>query len=191
MKQPIKGVKKPVKRRKASRPKFNPYKSYGKPKNAKPYGTSNLERDFARDFLDANGIRYVYQYEAKEIKRFFDFAIVDDDNKYIMEEKDGLTSIRQDGQYVDVQFIIEIDGSYYHGDPRLLKEGQKLSSMQKHNKFIDSLKDKWAESHSIPLLRIWEYDIRHNPDAVREAMSKYINIAKQKQRRRANFGRPH
>ena len=39
------------------------------------YGTSKLEEDFARDFLDKLGIEYVYQYEAKDIKRYFDFFI--------------------------------------------------------------------------------------------------------------------
>lgn len=191
MKQPVKGEKKPVKRRKSTRAKFNPYKSYGKPKNAKPYGTSKLELDFAKKFLEANGVRYVYQYEAVDIKRFFDFAIVDDENEYKTENKDGLVSIRQENQYIDVQFIIEIDGSYYHGDPRLLKEGQKLNSMQKHNKFIDTVKDKWAQSRCIPLLRIWEYDIRHNPSLVKEELSKYINLSKQKQKRKSHFQKPH
>ena len=45
------------------------------PKKAIKYGTSKLERDFAKEFLDKNNIVYIYQYEAKEIGRFFDFAV--------------------------------------------------------------------------------------------------------------------
>ena len=40
------------------------------------YGTSKLEEDFARDFLDKLGVKYIYQFEAKDIGRFYDFAIL-------------------------------------------------------------------------------------------------------------------
>ena len=59
------------------------------------YGTSQLEKDFANEFLDKYGIMYIYEYEAKDIKRFYDFAIVSKKAKYITEEKEGLTSIIQ------------------------------------------------------------------------------------------------
>ena len=37
------------------------------------FGTSKLEQDFARDFLDRLGVKYIWQFEAIEIKRFFDY----------------------------------------------------------------------------------------------------------------------
>ena len=37
------------------------------------FGTSKLEEDFAKDFLDKLKVRYVYQFEAKDIGRFYDF----------------------------------------------------------------------------------------------------------------------
>ena len=43
------------------------------------YGTSQLERDFASEYLDKLGLKYIYQYEAKEIGRFYDFAIIYDE----------------------------------------------------------------------------------------------------------------
>ena len=39
------------------------------------YGTSKLEKKFAKEFLDKLGIEYEEQFEAKDIKRFFDFKI--------------------------------------------------------------------------------------------------------------------
>lgn len=53
------------------------------------FGTSKLEEDFARDFLDKLGVEYVWQFEAKDIGRFFDFFIV------------------------SANLIIEIDGGYW------------------------------------------------------------------------------
>lgn len=39
------------------------------------FGTSKLEEDFARDFLDKIGLEYIYQFEAKDIKRWYDFYL--------------------------------------------------------------------------------------------------------------------
>ena len=155
------------------------------------YGTSQLERDFARDFLDANNIVYIYQYEAKEIKRYYDFAITSYTNKqYIMEEKDGINCVKQDGQYFEISFFIEIDGSYYHSDPRVV-DVDKLNPMQKHNKFVDKLKDQYAGMHCIPLVRIWEYDIRNNPKKVLEELKKYIALGDKKKQINENKRKPH
>ena len=59
MKQPSKNNKTKIKRvkNKATKKPYNPYKSHGKKKTDQKYGTSKLERDFAKEFLDANGIR--------------------------------------------------------------------------------------------------------------------------------------
>lgn len=38
-------------------------------------GTSKLETDFARDFLDKLGVEYIWQFEAKDIKRWYDFYL--------------------------------------------------------------------------------------------------------------------
>ena len=52
-------------------------KYYGKKKpwHTKQYGTSKLEEQFARDFLDKLEVPYKWQFEAKDIGRFFDFRI--------------------------------------------------------------------------------------------------------------------
>lgn len=191
MSQPVrKGIKVSKKAKPKPKIKRNPFKSRRKPANIK-YGTSQLEKDFAKDFLDHFGLVYIYQYEAKDIKRFFDFAITAyDECPYIMEEKEGIKCVKQDGQYFNVDFLIEVDGSYHHSDPRLVKESE-MNPMQKHNKFVDSLKDRWAKDNHIPLLRIWEYDIRHNRKKVIEDLSKFVDLSKNKKKKKEYWGRPH
>lgn len=195
MKQPIKGEAKTKTKRKkkksATVKKTNPFNTR-KQKNAnQKYGTSKLERDFAKDFLEKNGIKFIYQYETKDIKRFFDFAVTSySEVNYEMEVKDGIKCVKQEGQYFPVSFMIEVDGGYYHSDPRVVNE-DKLNPMQKHNKFIDSIKDRWCGMHCIPLLRIWEYDIRHNPKLVLEKLSEYIDIGLKKKKIEENFKKPH
>ena len=131
-------------------------------KKAVRIGTSKLEEDFARDFLDKLGVKYIYQFEARDIGRFYDFAIL-------------LNNEMTTGSIL----LIEIDGGYYHSDPRVVEEG-KMNPMQKHNKRVDKHKDDWALMHGIPLMRIWEKDIRENPKMVMEELKKRLYIQDKK-----------
>lgn len=124
-------------------------------RNHPKYGTSKLEKDFAKEFLDKLGVKYVYQFEAVSIGRWFDF--------YLPEHN----------------LIIECDGSWFHSDPRLVKE-EEMNPMQKHNKRVDKHKDDWALMHGIPIMRIWEKDIRENPNMVMEELKKRLYIQDKK-----------
>jgi very-short-patch-repair endonuclease len=156
-------MKQPIKKRVTNRNKIVKKKVATKKTKKKPlFGTSKLEEDFARDFLDKLDVKYVYQFEAKDIGRFYDFAII-------------LNTEMTTGNIL----LIEIDGGYYHSDPRVVKE-DKLNPMQKHNKRVDELKDKWALLHGIPLLRIWEKDIRENPKGVMKELKKRLYIEDKK-----------
>lgn len=178
MKQPIRN-KKGTSNKKEDKPK----KKIEKPRTGKKkkywhkqYGTSQLEKDFAHQFLDVMGLDYVYQYEARDVGRFFDFAITDVPSisaPYLKEEKDGITCVKQYGAGFIPSLLIEVDGGYFHSDPRITK-GKDLNRMQRKNMRVDKYKDEWASLHGIPLLRIWEYDIRHNPEMVRKELRKYV-----------------
>ena len=52
--------------------------------------------------------------------------------------------------------------------------------MQKHNKRVDELKNKWALLHGIPLIRIWEKDIRENPNKVMKELKERLYIQDKK-----------
>lgn len=130
------------------------------------FGTSKLEQDFAEQFLDKLGVDYIWQFEAKDIGRFYDFYL----------PKHNL--------------IIEIDGSYYHSDPRVVDEN-KLSPMQKKNKRIDEHKNEWALLHGIPLIRIWEYDIRNNSSGVMKALKERLYIEDKVQTKINNKNKRH
>ena len=41
---------------------------------------------------------------------------------------------------------------------------------------MDEYKDKWALMHGIPLMRIWEKDIRENPKKVMDDLKKRLYI---------------
>lgn len=115
------------------------------------YGTSNLETHFAKNFLDKLGYEYETQFKAESIGRYYDFYIK------------------------PANLLIEIDGGYWHSDPRIY-EGKELTPTQKRNKRVDKDKDKWAQTHKIPLVRIWEHDINKTPKKVMDILKEQIPI---------------
>lgn len=134
-----------------------------KPSGKRPhprYGTSKLEDFFAENFLDRLGVKYVRQYEAKDIKRFYDFKI-------------------ENGP------ILEINGSYWHGDKRIYEE-KNLNRVQKKNIYIDNIKRRWAENNGIEIYYFWEKDIHENPEKImstlKEILKKYQTKNKKNQR---------
>lgn len=120
------------------------------------YGTSKLEDKFAREFLDKMGVKYTRQFKAEDIGRYYDFYV-----------KTGLKT----------GILIEVDGDYWHGNGLLHEEKNR---MQKHNEYVDSVKDNWALKKKIPLVRIWEHDINERPSEVyrqlKEVIDKYLRI---------------
>lgn len=185
MRQPVKdNLKKYNATKKKRIVKSNSFKKYSnykrKTNKHAEYGTSKLERDFAKDFLDKLGLSYIYQYKAESIGRYYDFAVIYDDGcKFKMEEKDGIKCIKQDGQAYRIEALIEVDGDYYHSNSKLVKE-ENMNPMQKHNKRVDGYKNKYASENSLVLLRIWEDDIRHNPEKVKDTLLNTLTIQKEK-----------
>jgi hypothetical protein len=53
--------------------------------------------------------------------------------------------------------------------------------MQKHNEWVDKVKDEWAAQHGIPLIRIWEHDINNNPSEVMKMLKRRLGEVKEKQ----------
>ena len=83
MKQPIKNkivpkTTKATNRKKTARKKPHP-----------KYGTSKLETRFAKEFLDRLGYKYARQFEAKDIGRYYDFAVKQENGAIILIEVDG------------------------------------------------------------------------------------------------------
>ena len=151
----------PVPKRKSAKAKVTKLSKEVKKKKPHPkYGTSKLEDYFAENFLNVLGVKYVRQFEAKEIGRFYDFKI-------------------ENGP------ILEINGSYWHGDKRIYEE-KDLNSVQKKNIYIDNLKRRWAENNGIEIYYFWEKDIHENPEKIlstlKEILKKYQAKNKKNQR---------
>ena len=128
------------------------------------YGTSKLEKRFAKEFLEKLGIKYEEQFEAKDITRYYDF--------YLPEYR----------------VLIEVDGDFYHSYGKVYEE---MNPMQKRNARVDKIKDNWALEHGIPLIRIWEHDINENPQKVMKILEERFDIALEKRRIEENKRKRH
>ena len=148
----------PVPKRKTAKVKVTRLSKEVKKKKPHPkYGTSKLEDYFAENFLNVLGVKYIRQYEAKEIGRFYDFKI-------------------ENGP------ILEINGSYWHGDKRIYEE-KDLNSVQKKNIYIDNLKRRWAENNGIEIYYFWEKDIHENPEQILLTLKEILKNIKRKTRK--------
>ena len=83
-----------------------------------------------------------------------------------------------------------MDGDYYHVNPEIY-EGKKLTPTQKHDMWVDKLKNEWALLHGIPLLRIWENDIRKNPEKVMKTIKERLRLQNTKIRLEENKNKRH
>lgn len=52
--------------------------------------------------------------------------------------------------------------------------------MQKHNRRVDEYKNNWALAHGIPIMRIWEKDIREAPEKVLNELKTRLYIEDKK-----------
>ena len=69
--------------------------------------------------------------------------------------------------------IIEIDGDFWHSNPKYYPNGPVYQSQIK-NYNNDILKNQWAEENGYKLLRFWEDDINNNLDWVKETLKKEL-----------------
>lgn len=128
------------------------------------YGTSKLEKKFAKEFLEKLGIRYEEQFEAKDIKRFYDFFLP------------------------DYRVLLECDGDFYHSYGKVYEE---MNPMQKRNARVDEIKNEWAALHGYPLIRIWEHDINENPQKVLDMLRERLGVEEEKLKIKENKKKRH
>ena len=155
MKQAINDKRKKANKSLSKKKKKMPRDARGKVIHEHPkFGTSKLEQDFAKNFLDKMKVEYVWQFEAKDIKRSYDFYLPNSN------------------------ILIEVDGDYWHVKPKKydINDRDSLTPTQKRDIRVDEMKNKWALLHGIPIYRIWEDDIRNRPNDVMKNLKEIIKI---------------
>jgi very-short-patch-repair endonuclease len=112
---------------------------------AMQYRFRNLDKKsipeiYVEELLNKYSISYISQYELNN--RFFDFYLV------------------------DLNYLIEIDGTYHHA--KNIDNFYDMDRIQKRTRYNDIIKNKIAEQNNIPLLRIWHDEIYKLKDILEE-----------------------
>ncbi len=71
----------------------------------------------------------------------------------------------------ELDFYIEVDGDYFHSNPKFYPNGPKTKT-QKINWYRDIKKNKFCEENNLKLARFWECDIINNPEYIKEEICK-------------------
>lgn len=126
--------------------------------------SSHLETDIVSFLIDNNIIeKDVYSYFTKQ------FCLLDYDQ--CMMKYFDITSIPK-------KKIIEINGDYWHCNPKLYNESYYVDQKKKNAKQIwenDKKKIDLAEKNGYSVFVIWEYDWRHNKQKVIEDVREFWN----------------
>jgi len=72
---------------------------------------------------------------------------------------------------IDFDIYIEVDGDYFHSNPKLYPNGPKTKT-QKINYIRDISKNKYCKTNNIKLIRFWECDILNDIERVKIELCK-------------------
>lgn len=76
------------------------------------------------------------------------------------------------------RILLEVQGDYWHGNPKIYGENRKkkLNHVQIKNKTKDRLKVKFAKKHGFKLFKIWESDIRNKDFSAIDKIEEIMNV---------------
>lgn len=121
-------------------PMFGKHHSVDTIKKIFSHKEMNKTEKIVADLLDANNIKYYFQFFISEGKlcKSYDFKIK---NKSL---------------------IIEVDGDFWHGGPSIKDHWKQVETVKQN----DKIKDELASSRGYTVIRIWESDIKNNMELV-------------------------
>lgn len=113
----------------------------------------------------------IEKFVSNYIKENYNFIVEENKRKYL------------DGKEIDIylpelKIGIEIQGDYFHKNPRFYKNPNELANLPR-TKQTTTVQDIWnydnnklllAESKGIKLIQLWEYDINNNFDLIKKQL---------------------
>jgi very-short-patch-repair endonuclease len=74
-----------------------------------------------------------------------------------------------------LKLAVEIDGDFWHCNPKVYPNGPKYAS-QIRNLKIQKRKENYIKKKNWKILRFWEYDINNNPNKIKKIVLKNLNV---------------
>ncbi len=76
---------------------------------------------------------------------------------------------------IDFDVLIEVDGDYFHSNPKIYPSGPK-SKTQKVNFTRDCAKNKYCIENNLKLLRFWECDVLENSEGIKCKLKELLEL---------------
>lgn len=70
--------------------------------------------------------------------------------------------------------VIEVQGDYWHCNPRIYPDGP-INKSQRNRQRTDISKASYLENRGIRLLTIWEYDLKHTPSECQNRIEQFMH----------------
>lgn len=144
--------------------------------------TGKPHSEETKEFLKQNTLRLIKnghfkQNETLPSKTFEDLLI----KLNIKYEKEKLVSYWSfDFYLIDYNIYIEIDGDYWHSNPKIYKNGPKTST-QKRNAIRDIKKNEFCKNNNLILFRFWESDVLGDIECIQQKLLSVIMLEKNQQ----------
>ena len=97
------------------------------------------------------------------------------DNNIEYDYSPVMSKYQYDFKIRNKRILVEIDGDYWHSNPKFYNEDgsngkRKLNNIQINKKRIDKKKEEFADKHNFKLIRIWESDLE-NYNIIQEVLN--------------------
>lgn len=130
-----------------------------------------------KDFLRQNTLRLIKEgiLPQTKTKPHIEFCSILDELHIKYEEEKTLSYWNFDVYLIDYNIYIEIDGDYWHSNPKIYPNGPKTKS-QKINYTRDISKNKYCQKNNIELYRFWESDILSSRENIICILKKLLKL---------------
>lgn len=98
-------------------------------------------------------------------------------NEILFEEEKIVNYWAFDFFLIDHNIYIEVDGDYWHSNPKFYPDGPQ-SKTQKINYARDISKNNFCKKNNLKLIRYWEYDILNNKDYIECNLKTLLGLKK-------------
>jgi|TARA_Y100000310_G_scaffold303898_1_gene342601 very-short-patch-repair endonuclease len=122
----------------------------------------------------AGSVSHHNQHRYKKNNPEKKFEKILNDNKIEYDYSPVMSEYQYDFKIKNKRILIEIDGDYWHSNPKFYNEDgsngrRKLNNIQINKKKKDKKKEESADKHDFKLIRIWESDL-DNDNLIQEVL---------------------
>lgn len=143
-------------------------------KNRQIHGHTGIKHsEESKEKMRQNTLLMIKQGKFKQNKSkcYLEFKKILEELNILFEEEYKVNYWSIDFWLKDYNIFIEVDGDYWHSNPKFYPNGPKTHS-QKINKENDVRKNHYFNQHNLILYRFWECDILNNPQEIKDILCK-------------------